>query len=366
MRHASFNSIVTSPRRAARRAAAGAPAPRRAMQALRLLALAAACSTAYAAAGAINTAATMTCCDCAGTPMIDRETNRSLGPWHWCPWGAGQYRGCHPPRPAGIPDPAYTCNGSTKGGPMVASTSHCPEPCPCSAPGNPGQPCIPPPPSPPRPPTPPAPKPSANKKRGVCLAPHGNSTHCDDIRALSEVVTWYTNWGEADTLFQNLDCAAEGFPGGLPSVPTMEYVPQLWGAGGLRNPALLNNSMLSKSKYIMAFNEPDMFGQSWIHPSDAAALWPNMTVLAKQYHLKLIGPCVSNAGGAKWWLDDFDKNCTARYGAKCQFDYPCTHAYYFPQPCEGLPDWACADAMMPMIKSISERSMYTLPKSLLP
>ena len=53
---------------------------------------------------------------------------------------------------------------------------------------------------------------------------------------------------------------------------------------------------------------------------------------------------VSNAGGAKWWLDFFDSNCTAMYGSKCKFDFGCTHAYFYPedtpgQGCDGLPDW---------------------------
>ena len=63
------------------------------------------------------------CCDCAGEPLLDRETNRSLGVFHWCPWGAGRYKGCHPPpREPSHPDPAYSCNGSASPGRHCHST----------------------------------------------------------------------------------------------------------------------------------------------------------------------------------------------------------------------------------------------------
>ena len=73
----------------------------------------------------------------------------------------------------------------------------------------------------------------------------------------------------------------------------------------------------------MAFSEPNQSTQSNVHPGKAAQLWPNMTALA-------ISPCVSSANGAGWWLDAWDKTCTALYGHKCEFDFPCTHAYSFP------------------------------------
>ena len=48
----------------------------------------------------------------------------------------------------------------------------------------------------------------------------------------------------------------------------------------------------------MAFNEPDQASQSHVSPDEAATLWLNMTAIAKQFDLKLIVPCVSNAHGA--------------------------------------------------------------------
>lgn len=80
-----------------------------------------------------------------------------------------------------------------------------------------------------------------------------------------------------------------------------------------------------------------------------------MTRLAETFELKLVGPCVSNAAGARGWLDAFDAHCIGLTGAQCAFDYPCTHAYYFPEPCGGLPSWACAASMLPMLRGLSRR-----------
>ena len=62
-----------------------------------------------------------------------------------------------------------------------------------------------------------------------------------------------------------------------------------------------------------------------------------------------------NAGGAAGWLNAFDAACVARTGKQCAFDFPCTHAYFFPEPCDGLPSWACARSMMAMIQGLSRR-----------
>jgi hypothetical protein len=90
-------------------------------------------------------------------------------------------------------------------------------------------------------------------------------------------------------------------------------------------------------------------------PAAAAAVWPNMSRLAAAHSLSLVGPCVSNAAGAAGWLNAFDAACQALSGGLCAFDYPCTHAYYFPAPCGGLPSWACASSMLPMVDRLSRR-----------
>jgi hypothetical protein len=130
----------------------------------------------------------------------------------------------------------------------------------------------------PRPPTPPAPKPSRNQKRGVCLAPKGNKTHCDDLRALSGGASWYTNWGEADSLWANL----LGVGCERPAIKGMEYVPQIWGKGHLRwvNETFpnLNTSLLGEAEYIMAFNEPDQFAQSHVQPGEALGVGRTVTL----------------------------------------------------------------------------------------
>ena len=81
----------------------------------------------------------------------------------------------------------------------------------------------------------------------------------------------------------------------------------------------------------MGFNEPDLWGQAFLHPAIAAEMWAAMVALAAEFKLRLVGPCVSNADGARVWLEQFDSNCTSLYGeAGCAMEMVCTHAYYSP------------------------------------
>jgi hypothetical protein len=149
-----------------------------------------------------------------------------------------------------------------------------------------------------------------------------------------------------------------------PHVDGLAFIPQVWGGYGLNqtaHPGALNTTLLQGADYLLAWNEPDMYGQAWIHPRDGARLWPFFLQLQKQYKFKLVAPCVSNAGGAKWWLDAWWGNCTAMHGPEgCPFDFACTHAYFYPETapgkgCDGLPDWVCASTMMDMIEGLSKR-----------
>ena len=70
-----------------------------------------------------------------------------------------------------------------------------------------------------------------------------------------------------------------------------------------------------------AFNEPDNYGQSWVHPEQAASYWPAMRQLAASFNLSLVAPCVTSASGASWWLNEWAANCTQMHGEMCQFDY---------------------------------------------
>ena len=70
----------------------------------------------------------------------------------------------------------------------------------------------------------------------------------------------------------------------------------------------------------------------------AAELWPQVVLLAKQYQLQIVALCVTNGGSGSTgspggaWLDEWDAHCANLYGAYgCEIDFGCTHAYYFPE-----------------------------------
>lgn len=219
-----------------------------------------------------------TCCQCAGAPWPGISGSIS----HWCPRSSG-FKGCHPPPQPGQPlsGPAYRCNYTTAR-PISATnpkpaTEQAQCPTPCLAPTLPPL---------PRPSTPPLPRPSVHAKRGVCMAPGVNSTHCDDLRALSSAVTWYTNWEIHDQVWQAGGRCAEA-PDEPPAVPTVEFVPQIW------SPRHLQGALPRfppGTKYLLAFNEPDKHGAtSWVDPAAAAAVWSNLTTLANRSELQLVG-----------------------------------------------------------------------------
>ena len=134
----------------------------------------------------------------------------------------------------------------------------CPSPCPLT----------PTPPPLPRPPTPPLPQPSSTRaKRGVCVARGVNSTHCDDLRALSGVAGWYTNWEATDSTWGPAGrCAAQPDE---PVVADVEFVPQVWSIRHIGQAAADAGFPPAGSKYLLAFNEPDKRGAtSWTDPTE--------------------------------------------------------------------------------------------------
>eukprot|EP00054_Salpingoeca_dolichothecata_P008953 m.50697 g.50697 ORF g.50697 m.50697 type:complete len:308 (+) comp18068_c0_seq3:57-980(+) len=185
---------------------------------------------------------------------------------------------------------------------------------------------------------------SSFPKRGVVVAPHKNHTFCGDLENLTNLTWWYdySTWGAS---FNEGSCIPQN----------QEFVPCIWGKGVVIHDTV-NTTLLAKAKYLMTWNEPDQYGQSWVHPYNASQLWPKITALAHKFNLSIVAPCVSNADGASWWLKSWAGNCTKMYGKMCEFDFACTHGYYFPTPCpKDVHDWACASHLMPMLKGLNAR-----------
>ena len=65
-----------------------------------------------------------------------------------------------------------------------------------------------------------------------------------------------------------------------------------------------------KTKYLLAFNEPNLTDQARMTPAEAAALWPPVVALAKELNLKLVSPAMNYGTLPGYsdpvkWLDEF-------------------------------------------------------------
>lgn len=133
-------------------------------------------------------------------------------------------------------------------------------------------------------------------KRGVAFS----FTRTDDLKLLCPYISWDYNWGntaneEASMWFETYN---------------IEYCPMCWSgrysADRIREYAIANPS----TKYLLAFNEPNLTDQANMTPSEAAELWPDVVALAKELNLKLVAPAMNYGTLAGYsdpikWLDEF-------------------------------------------------------------
>ena len=158
-----------------------------------------------------------------------------------------------------------------------------------------------------------------SKKRGIAYGYHSEA----DLKAVSENVSWWYNWSykpesTVANVYQNYG---------------MDFVPMTW--NGSFNEAGLRAYYASHAdaKFLLGFNEPNFTTQANMTPSVAAAVWPKLEKIAKDYGLKIVGPAVNYAdkpvteNGVTYtdpiaYLDAFFAACT-----NCQVDYIAVHNY---------------------------------------
>lgn len=137
-------------------------------------------------------------------------------------------------------------------------------------------------------------------KRGICWDEGKvklNKHHAD---LLSPGVSWVYNWGSSAA---NSELFNEGFC----------FVPMAW--NGNYDEARLRSWLKDhpETRYILGFNEPNFANQAAMTPSQAAAAWPGLEKIAKEFGIKLVAPALnfsnSQVGGKVWgiyeWYDEF-------------------------------------------------------------
>ena len=133
-------------------------------------------------------------------------------------------------------------------------------------------------------------------KRGVAFS----FTQVTDLPLMSPYISWDYNWGNAPT-----DNAATWF-----DADEMDFCPMCWSGSYSADRIRQYVAAHPKTKYLLAFNEPNLTDQANMTPAQAAAVWPPVVALAKELNLKLVSPAMNYGTLAGYsdpvkWLDDF-------------------------------------------------------------
>lgn len=158
-----------------------------------------------------------------------------------------------------------------------------------------------------------------SKKRGIA---YGSNTEAD-FKALSKSLSWWYNWSprpdsKVAMVYQNYG---------------MDFVPMTWNANYSDTELRTFYTNHPEAKFILGFNEPNFTTQANMTPSQAAAAWPKVEKIAKDFGLKIVAPAVNYAdkpvteNGVTYsdpiaYLDAFFAACPT-----CQVDYIAVHNY---------------------------------------
>ncbi|MCH5224928.1 MAG: hypothetical protein J1D77_02970 [Muribaculaceae bacterium] len=134
------------------------------------------------------------------------------------------------------------------------------------------------------------------------------------MEVLEPGVTWYYNWGNTEK------SSVEG-------QEFLEYVPMCWNGGYNAEAIREYCKNHPETKYLLGFNEPNFKDQANMTPAEAAAKWPEVQALAKEFNLELVAPALNYSPDAPYyqptaWMDEF-----VNLVGKDAFDYTAIHAY---------------------------------------
>jgi hypothetical protein len=178
------------------------------------------------------------------------------------------------------------------------------------------------PPSAPNPtPTPtPTPAPTKSAKRGIAY----DLADPADMAALSPGVSWWYNWSASPN---------PAAPSNYVALYGMDFYPMLW--NGSFNAASVEAFLQAHSEiqYILVLNEPNVSGQAYMTPQQAAQLWPQYEAVATAAGVKIVGPQITWGTMPGYenpvdWLDAFYAAYEAANGGrKPRIDYLGFHWY---------------------------------------
>ena len=133
-------------------------------------------------------------------------------------------------------------------------------------------------------------------KRGVAF----NFSVADDLPLLSDAISWDYNWGNDQNSLAATWMDDEG----------IEYCPMCWSGNYNADRIRAYVAAHPSTKYLLAFNEPNLKDQANMTPAKAAELWLPVVALAKELNLKLVSPAMNYGTLSGYsdpikWLDEF-------------------------------------------------------------
>lgn len=145
-----------------------------------------------------------------------------------------------------------------------------------------------------------------------------------DLSAISPGVSWWYNWGSTPN---------GGVPANYSAQYQMDYLPMLW--NGSFNASTIISYLKSHTTihYLLVLNEPNVGGQSYLTPSQAAQLWPQYESIAQQTGVKIVGPQITWGTMPGYqdpvaWMDAFYSAYEANNnGRQPEIDYLGFHWY---------------------------------------
>ena len=137
---------------------------------------------------------------------------------------------------------------------------------------------------------------SKSAKRGVAF----NFAVAEDLPLLSDAISWDYNWGND----QNPTAAS------WMDMEGIDFCPMCWSGNYSADRIRAYVAAHPNTKYLLAFNEPNLKDQARMTPAEAAAMWAPVVALAKELKLKLVSPAMNYGTLAGYsdpikWLDEF-------------------------------------------------------------
>ena len=159
-----------------------------------------------------------------------------------------------------------------------------------------------------------------SEKRGIAY----DIADLADLRALSPGVNWWYNWSSAP--HSGVTVAAGAANG-------MKYEPMLWNGSfnGAQTVSFLRAN--PAIHFLLVLNEPNVGGQAYLTPQQAASLWPQYEAVAAEAGVKIVGPQITwgtmpNYGDPVAWMDAFIAAYQGANGGRSpEFDYLGFHWY---------------------------------------